>query len=110
MFYSFVSFRKIDWHASGFITCVEPASFGLLCVWREVLILRQRLQILKKQIENTTVAGEGKSRGQERAPLVVVADRTHYYSARLDQGQRRRPAGGARPISSPTLTAGEGKG
>jgi hypothetical protein len=41
---------------------------------------------------------------------VVVADRTHYYSARLDQGQRRRPAGGARPISSPTLTAGEGKG
>jgi hypothetical protein len=75
-----------------------------------VVVDPQELQILKKQIENTTVAGEGKSRGQERAPLVVVADRTHYYSARLDQGQRRRPAGGARPISSPTLTAGEGKG
>jgi hypothetical protein len=40
-FSSFVSFRKIDWHASGFITCVKPASFGLLCAWRGVLILRQ---------------------------------------------------------------------
>jgi hypothetical protein len=70
----------------------------------------QELQILKKHIENTTVAREGKMRGQERSPLVVVADRTHYYSACLDQGQRRRPAGGARPISSPTLTAGRGRG
>jgi hypothetical protein len=46
MFYltilSFVSFRKIDWHALGFSTCVKPASFGLLCAWCEVLILRQQ--------------------------------------------------------------------
>jgi hypothetical protein len=25
---------------SGFIARVKPASFGLLCAWREVLILR----------------------------------------------------------------------
>jgi hypothetical protein len=30
----FVSFSKIDWHASG---------FGLLCAWREVLVLRQQI-------------------------------------------------------------------
>jgi hypothetical protein len=26
---------------SGFIARVKPASFGLLCIWREVLILLQ---------------------------------------------------------------------
>jgi hypothetical protein len=41
-FSSFVRFRKIDWHASGSATCVNPALFGLLCAWREVLILRQQ--------------------------------------------------------------------
>jgi hypothetical protein len=29
---------------SGFIARVKPASFGLLCAWREVLILRQHIQ------------------------------------------------------------------
>jgi hypothetical protein len=62
-----------------------------------VVVDAQELQILKKHIENTTVAGEGKRRGQERSPLVVVTDRTHYYSVRLDQGQRGgRPAARAR--------------
>jgi hypothetical protein len=30
-----------NWHASDSATCVKPAFFGLLCAWREVLILRQ---------------------------------------------------------------------
>jgi hypothetical protein len=32
---------KLTGTLSGFITCVKQASFGLLCAWREVLILRQ---------------------------------------------------------------------
>jgi hypothetical protein len=32
---------KIDWYASDSATRVKPALFGLLCAWREVLILRQ---------------------------------------------------------------------
>jgi hypothetical protein len=32
---------KIDWHALDSATCVKPALFGLLCAWREVLILCQ---------------------------------------------------------------------
>jgi hypothetical protein len=48
---------KIDWHASDSATCVKPALFGLLCAWREVLILRQQdLSYFKlRQLE----AGEG---------------------------------------------------
>jgi hypothetical protein len=33
---------KLTGTLSGFIACVKPASFGLLCAWREVLILRQQ--------------------------------------------------------------------
>jgi hypothetical protein len=33
--------EKLNGTLSGFIARVKPASFGLLCVWREVLILRQ---------------------------------------------------------------------
>jgi hypothetical protein len=32
---------KLDWHALDSATCVKPAFFGLLCAWREVLILHQ---------------------------------------------------------------------
>jgi hypothetical protein len=32
---------KLTGTLSGFITRVKPAPFGLLCAWREVLILRQ---------------------------------------------------------------------
>jgi hypothetical protein len=32
---------KLTGTFSGFIARVKPASFGLLCAWREVLILRQ---------------------------------------------------------------------
>jgi hypothetical protein len=35
-------FHLIDWQAFGSGTCVKPASFGLLCAWRKVLILRQQ--------------------------------------------------------------------
>jgi hypothetical protein len=33
---------KLTGTLSGFITCVKPAPFGLLCGWRGVLILRQQ--------------------------------------------------------------------
>jgi hypothetical protein len=33
---------KLTGTLSGIITCVKPASFGLLCAWREELILRQK--------------------------------------------------------------------
>jgi hypothetical protein len=43
-FSSFVSFQE-NWLARfGSGTCVKPASFGLMCAWREVLILRQQVQ------------------------------------------------------------------
>jgi hypothetical protein len=40
---SFVSFKKIDWHASDSAKRVKPALFSLLCAWHEVLILRQQV-------------------------------------------------------------------
>jgi hypothetical protein len=36
---------KLTGTLSGFITRVKPASFGLLCAWREVPILRQQLSL-----------------------------------------------------------------
>jgi hypothetical protein len=41
-FSSFVSFRKIDWHASDPARVLSQLCFGLLCAWRGVLILRQQ--------------------------------------------------------------------
>jgi hypothetical protein len=32
---------KIDWHASDSTTRFKPALFGLMCAWREVMILCQ---------------------------------------------------------------------
>jgi hypothetical protein len=34
---------KLTGTLSGFIARVKPASFGLLCAWREALILRQHV-------------------------------------------------------------------
>jgi hypothetical protein len=36
---------KLTSTLSGFITRVKPASFGLLCAWREVLILLQQKEV-----------------------------------------------------------------
>jgi hypothetical protein len=35
----------------GFGTCVKPALFGLLCAWREVLILRQHIPHAVSSVE-----------------------------------------------------------
>jgi hypothetical protein len=41
IFIPFSVLGKLTGTLSGFIARVKPASFGLLCVWREVLILCQ---------------------------------------------------------------------
>jgi hypothetical protein len=71
-FSSFVSFRKIDWHALDSATCVKPALFGLLCAWREVLILRQHLHfariLLASSIyKNTALRSGGRSHAHDAA-------------------------------------------
>jgi hypothetical protein len=47
---------KLTGTLSGFITCVKPAPFGLLCAWREVPILRQQSQLLRSKKEVLDIA------------------------------------------------------
>jgi hypothetical protein len=47
---------KLTGTLSGFIARVKPAPFGLLCAWRELLILRQQISQLQHGNKTITTA------------------------------------------------------